>query len=59
MEEPMEGWYTIEFEAGDYIVFNDGWDELKATANIVEGSVLPIKVEARVNALCLDFVEII
>lgn len=62
MDVPEEGSYTIQLaqvEADDYIVFSDGWDEFKTHSNIVLGSLLLVKVEARVDAIGLDFVEII
>ena len=61
MDVPQECSYNIEFaevEADDYIIFSDdGWEFFRTHANILKDSLLLIKVEARVDAIGLDFVE--
>ena len=55
MEEAVEGFYTIL--NGD-IVLTQGFVEFSAAANIEQYSIVVVKVEARAEAICLEFLEI-
>jgi hypothetical protein len=57
LDEPIEGWYHIEGD--DRIEFQIGWEHFAQVADIGNGSLLLLNVEARNAAIYLDLVEII